>query len=125
MKFSIKTDNPHKILVESLYSAVDARDAERVGAMVSDDVVFQLGNFDALHGRQAVIDANAAFFKTIAGMDHTVSRIVSEGETVFCAGSVHYIRQDDTELEIPFATALALRDGLITDYRIYVDVSPL
>ena len=125
MQITTQTDDSQTDLIAALYSAVDARDAQKIGAMVSHDVVFQLGNFDALHGRQAVVDANEAFFGTIANMAHTITRILSDGGTVFCAGTVHYTRHDGSELEIPFATALQVTEGLITDYRVFVDVSPL
>jgi ketosteroid isomerase-like protein len=125
MQITTSTDNPHRDLVATLYSAVDNLDAEAIGKLVTEDVRFRLGNFDELGGKQAVIDANNAFFGTISAMRHTIDDIGSEGETVYCTGSVHYTRQDNSELSLPFATKLKLESGRIADYRVYVDVSPL
>jgi ketosteroid isomerase-like protein len=125
MQITTFTDNANRALIASLYTAVDNLDAESVGAHLTEDVCFRLGNFETLRGRQAVVDANAAFFGTIAGMTHTITEIGSDGVTVFCTGSVHYTRHDKSELSLPFATVLKLQVGLVSDYRIYVDVSPL
>jgi len=125
MHITASTDSPHQALVAALYTAVDSLDADGVGGQVAENVLFRLGNFDELRGRQAVIDANAAFFGTIKAMRHTITDIVSEGDNVFCAGSVHYTRLDTSELTVPFATRLKLEKGRIADYRVYVDVSPL
>ena len=125
MKITATMENPHRDLVAGLYAAVDALDANEVGAFIAPDVRFQLGNFDETRGRQAVIDANAAFFRTIAAMRHTITGLWSEGRTVICAGSVQYTRKDTSQLEIPFATVLTLDDDRIADYRVYADISPL
>ena len=125
MKITTPTTNPHQQLLASLYSAVDDQNAEGVGTFVTSDVRFQLGNFNEIRGREAVIEANAAFFQTITAMRHTITGIWSEGPAVICAGTVHYTRKDASELEVPFATILTLSDGKISDYRVYVDISAL
>ncbi len=125
MKIITSTKSPHRDLVAGLYSAVDNLDADGVGSFVAPGVTFRMGNFDELHGRQQVIDANAAFFRTIAAMRHTIMGLWSQGQTAICSGTVHYTRMDETEMEVPFATVLTLTGGLIADYRVYVDVSNL
>ncbi|ASP34993.1 nuclear transport factor 2 family protein [Labrenzia sp. VG12] len=125
MQITTETTTPYRDLIAGLYTAVDDLDAEGVGSLVTDDVRFRLGNFETLQGRQAVIDANAAFFGTISAMQHTISGIWSDGNTVICSGEVHYTRQDTSSLSVPFATVLALTGSRIADYRVFVDVSPL
>lgn len=125
MQITTESTTPHHELIAGLYQAVDALDAEGVGSFVTDDVLFRLGNFDPLQGRQQVIDANAAFFNTISAMQHTISGIWSDGNTVICSGEVHYTRKDTSTLSVPFATVLALTGSRIADYRVFVDVSPL
>lgn len=125
MQITTRTTTPHRELIAGLYAAVDRLDAHGVGRFVTDDVRFRLGNYDELQGRQAVIDANAAFFGTISAMRHTISGIWSDGDTVICSGEVQYTRQDASALSVPFATVLTLRETLVNDYRVFVDVSPL
>ena len=110
---------------EQLYKAVDSLNAEAVGAFLSPNVRFQLGNFDEIVGYAAVVEANAAFFKSISAMSHTLKDSWAFEDTVICTGEVHYIRHDKSTLQIPFSAVLKLKDALIFDYQVYVDVSPL
>ncbi|UWQ80256.1 nuclear transport factor 2 family protein [Leisingera sp. S132] len=125
MQITAKDTTAHTALIDGLYSAVDAMNAEAVASFLTDDVIFRLGNFEAISGRKPVEAANASFFKTISGMSHTITGIWSSGDTVFCEGSVHYTRKDQSEHEVPFATRLGLRDGKIADYNVYADISGL
>ena len=111
--------------VKELYQAVDAKSVDQLETFLGEDLRFQLGNFEALHGKAAVLDANAAFFASIKSMTHSFDGLWENGDNIICTGQVHYIRLDDSELTIPFATVLQIRNDLIQDYQIYVDVSPL
>ncbi|MES0881237.1 nuclear transport factor 2 family protein [Roseibium sp. SCP14] len=115
----------HRNLISSLYSAVDALDAKAVGRHVTQDVTFRLGNFDQITGRQAFIDGNATFFETINGMQHEISGIWQQDRTLICEGQVRYTRRDETELTVSFAGIFTLDQNLISDYRVYVDISEL
>lgn len=121
----ITTQNPseHTPVITALYTAVDEMNAEGVVDHVTDDVQFQLGNFEPLAGRDAVKSSNAAFFKTIKAMEHTINNVWSCDDTVICDGTVRYTRLDHSEHEVPFAAHLGLSDGKIADYRVFVDVS--
>ena len=112
-------------MIASLYSAVDALDANSVGKHVTENVVFRLGNFDQITGRQAFIDGNARFFETINGMQHEISGIWQQDQTLICEGQVRYTRKDETELTVSFAGIFTLDQDLISDYRVYVDMSDL
>ncbi|ATG36751.1 Ketosteroid isomerase-related protein [Phaeobacter piscinae] len=125
MQISAKETTLHTALIEGLYSAVDAMNAEAVASFLTDDVTFRLGNFDAITGRKAVEDANASFFATIRAMGHTITGIWISGNAVFCEGEVHYTRTDQSEHKVPFATRLGLRDDKIATYNVYADISGL
>ncbi|WP_419905198.1 nuclear transport factor 2 family protein [Kiloniella sp.] len=111
--------------VSELYQAVDNRSLDQLETFLGEDLRFQLGNFDALHGKSAVLDANAAFFASIKSMSHSFDGLWEQADNIICTGQVHYTRLDDSELTIPFATVLLMRNDLIQDYQVYVDVSPL
>ena len=123
----IKKLDTHKALelVQNLYRAVDDRDTEALGKYLADDLVFQLGNLEAIEGKKAVLAANESFFQSIANMVHSIDRIWAQDNNVICSGSVEYTRLDNSKLSIPFSTILTLKDDLISHYQIYVDVSPL
>ncbi|WP_299882796.1 nuclear transport factor 2 family protein [uncultured Sulfitobacter sp.] len=125
MELTGQNTSEYSPLITSLYTAVDALDAQGVVDHVTDDVQFQLGNFEQISGRKAVKNSNAAFFATIKAMHHSISGVWSSGDTAICDGTVHYTRLDQSEHEVPFAAHLGIRDGKIADYRVFVDISGL
>ena len=70
-------------------------------------------------------EVNASFFESVAAMAHTIDKVWSQDADVICSGSVQYTRLDGSQLSLPFATILTTEDGLIRDYKVYADVSPL
>ena len=125
MELTAKNTSEYTPLITSLYTAVDAFNAQGVVDHVTEDVQFQLGNFEPITGREAVKDSNAAFFATIKAMRHTIKGVWSDGDTAICDGTVHYTRLDQSEHEVPFAAHLGLRDKKIADYKVFVDISEL
>ena len=125
MHIMVQNPSEYTPMIASLYRAVDEMDAQGVVDHLTDDVQFQLGNFEPLTGRAAVKESNAAFFATIRAMRHTIKGIWSSGDTAICDGTVHYTRLDQSEHEVPFAAHLELRDGKIADYKVFVDISGL
>ena len=117
MELTAQVTSEYTPLITSLYTAVDALDAQGVVDHVTDDVQFQLGNFEQISGRKAVNDSNAAFFATIKAMHHTISGVWSSGDTAICDGTVHYTRLDRSEHEVRRWTApppMACRCACIT-----------
>ena len=125
MNITSSNTTEHHALIANLYAAVDRRDASAVGSFVSKDAKFQIGNFDEIQGRQSIIDANADFFGTIKGMEHSIDDLWSVDQTAICTGRVHYTRKDDSTHSVPFATVLNVCGDQISDYRVFVDISAL
>lgn len=125
MLITSESPSEHTAMIASLYRAVDDMNAKCVVDHVTEDVQFQLGNLEPLTGRAAVEESNAAFFATIKAMHHTISCVWSSGDTAICDGTVHYTRLDQSEHEVPFAAHLGLRNGKISDYKVFVDISGL
>ena len=125
MQITASNTTEHTELIAALYKAVDEMSAQGVVDRVTDDVRFQLGNFEPITGRDAVKEANAAFFQTIKAMSHTIDDIWSSGDTAICDGTVHYTRKDSSKHKVPFAAHLGLREGKVADYKVFVDISEL
>ena len=125
MELTAKNTCEYAPLITSLYTAVDGLSAQGVVEHVTDDVRFQLGNFEQIRGREAVKDSNTTFFKKIRAMRHTISGIWCSGDTAICDGTVHYTRLDRSEHEVPFAAHLGIRGGKIANYQVFVDISEL
>jgi ketosteroid isomerase-like protein len=108
-----------------LIASIDARDADRFVGFLAHDARFRFGNAPSVIGRPAIRAAVAGFFRSIAACKHHIERIWRGPDTIAIQGEVAYTRLDGGKISIPFANVFVLHDGLIVDYSIYVDVSPL
>lgn len=113
-------------LTHALYQAVDRKDVDLLAQVLGETVYFQLGNFPAVEGLEAVLEANRGFFSSIEVMHHTLDDIWQTGDDcTVCHGRVDYIRLDKSRYSARFATVLRWQDGMIDDYRVYADISGL
>ena len=108
-----------------MFRDIDARDADAFVRWLTDDVVFQYGNWPAAEGRDATREVVAQFFAGIAGLAHELTGFWECGDVTVCRLSVTYTRQDGRRLTLPAANILRYRGEQICDYRIYIDSSPL
>ena len=56
--------------VDRLFKSIDQMDADEFSSFLTEDGVFTFGNAEPVRGRQAVRDAVAGFFSSIAGLHH-------------------------------------------------------
>lgn len=115
----------HVRLLEELFAAIDAMDADRFVQYITPDGMFRFGSAPAEIGHAAIREAVAGFFAAIAGLKHTLHRSLADGDTLVCEGEVTYRRLDSSEITLPFANVFELENGLIANYKIYSDISPL
>ena len=111
--------------IERLFASIDRKDAEGFSAFLTGDARFVFGNQPAVQGREAVRDAVAGFFESIAGLQHRIERVWEHSDSVVCHGEVTYRRLDGSSVTLPFADIFDLQDNLVSDYRIFMDVTPL
>jgi ketosteroid isomerase-like protein len=123
-KHGYKTMNKN-IWATRLFQAIDNKDTEAFAAFLAADVQFRFGNADPVHGKAAVRTAVNAFFDSVKGMRHVLDKVWEIDGQVICHGTVTYTRHDSTTLSVPFANILTLRDELVAQYLIFVDVSAL
>lgn len=111
--------------LDGLFAAIDARDAERFGAYLTDDVVFRFGNAEPVHGRAAVEAAVAGFFSAVQALRHELDGAWAVDDAMACHGEVTYTRHDGSELRVPFANVLRLSGDRAREYLIFADTSAL
>lgn len=116
---------PRRDLLAAMFRDIDAMDADAFARWLSDDVVFQYGNWPPAQGRAATREVVARFFGTIAGLTHRLLGCWDCGEVTSCRFEVSYTRHDGGQVVVPAATILTYRGDLVCDYRIFVDPSPL
>ena len=112
-------------LFDRVFSAIDAMDSRGFAACLTEDARFRFGSAPAVEGREAIRDAVGQFFESIAGLSHALARSLAHGDALICEGEVTYTRHDGSRITLPFADVFELEDGLIADYKIYMDIGPL
>ena len=123
---TVKSSSPHEAFIRDLFAAVDTRVAENVADFVTDDVAFRFGSADPIAGKDNLIAASRAFSASIAGIHHEVVELWEPvPDTMVVELRVTYRRLDGAGLVLPCCNIFRLRDGLIDDYRIYMDVNPV
>jgi ketosteroid isomerase-like protein len=113
-------------LIRELLRATDAGDQAAGDALLAEDVRFRFGNGAEVNGKRELIAARPGGIRaSIAGMHHEIVAIVESGDVVCAELIVTYTRRDGSTVAVPCCDVFRLREGLIADYRIYIDVSPV
>src|SRR6266581_8621873 len=111
--------------IRMIFATFDAKDVSALAAFMTDDVRLRLGNAEAVQGKPAFVAAVSAFLDSVAGFRHDVLDIWSDGDTVIAEFDVHYTRLDGSEVTLPCCNVFRLRDGLVAEYRSYIDATPV
>ena len=111
--------------VEEMFKRVDAMDVDGYLRCLTDDVNFQFGSAPEARGKAAVRDVLVPFYASIAGLKHTLTGFWESGDTAIVRLEVEYSRNNGSKVTLPCANIFQYRDGLIADYRIYMDISPV
>ena len=113
-------------LLDKLFTAIDNKDVDGFLECLTADASFRFGSAPAAQGTEAVRAAVDGFFGAIKGLRHNVTRSMAEDGVLVCEGDVTYTRTDDSEITLPFADVFEMSgDGLIAEYKIYMDIGPL
>lgn len=110
---------------QQLFDTIGRMDADGFAAFLTASARFRFGNTPAVHGREAIRQAVAAFFTSIRSIDHRVLNQWACGDVLICHGEAGYTRADGSRLDVPFANILRMRGQLIDEYLIFVDISQL
>src|SRR6476661_7434919 len=108
-----------------VFATFDAQDVSTLAEFMTDDVQLRLGNAEMVNGKAAFIDAVNAFLGSIAGVRHEILRVYSDRDAAIVEFDVHYTRQDGGVVTLPCCNVFRLRDGLIAEYRSYMDAAPV
>lgn len=110
---------------QNLLNAIDSFEPPRFGKFLSEDVKFRFGNFPTVEGRAATVAAVAAFFDQIRSIKHHLVRVMRCDDVLVAELRCHYVDQWGRDLEVPVCNLMTVRDGEISDYRIFIDNSAL
>jgi ketosteroid isomerase-like protein len=109
----------------NVYRAVDSLDPFAQLAFFTPDCTFVFGNHAPVRGHDAIGAHVQAFFSTIAGLKHELFEVWPVDDNVIVRMAVTYTCKDGKRMTFPAAVIWKIRDELISEFRIYVDNSPL
>ncbi|MGC5010880.1 nuclear transport factor 2 family protein [Streptosporangium sp. DT93] len=109
-----------------VFQVVDSFDPDEFVRLLAEDATLVFGNAAPMAGREAVAAGLREFYATIGGLRHRIVRSWQVGADVIAETEVTYRRLDGGESAVVAVSIWRTRDdGLITDYRIFVDLAPL
>jgi ketosteroid isomerase-like protein len=111
--------------VDALFACIDSKDTDAFLEFLTEDGMFRFGSAPAIQGRAAMRPVLNDFFASIKSSQHTVSKLVAEGNTLICEGTVMYTRHDGRQVLVPFVDVFEYAGKLIAEYKIYIDIGPL
>lgn len=110
---------------DKLFASIDAMEAEGFLGFIAADATFRFGSSPAITGHSAIRQSVQSFFSMFVALRHELHRLVADGNAVVCEGEVTYTRHDGSDITLPFANVFEIHDGLISLYRIYIDMGPV
>jgi ketosteroid isomerase-like protein len=111
--------------IRTIFATFDAKDVSALAAFMTDDVRLRLGNAEAVQGKPAFVEAVNTFLASVGGFRHEVLNVWSNGDALIAEFDVHYTRLDGGEVTLPCCNVFRLRDGLVAEYRSYIDATPV
>ena len=111
--------------MKALFQAIDRKDTEGFVSFLTDDAEFVYANIEPVYGKDDIRKFVDQFFSSIKGLSHEILTQTVEQDRIVVEGTVTYIRNDGSTLQIPFADVFELEGRKIKSYRIYLDSSDL
>ncbi|MCF6472883.1 nuclear transport factor 2 family protein [Nonomuraea sp. MG754425] len=112
--------------VRNVFQAVDSFDVDAFTRLLAEDATLVFGNAEPSVGREPIAAGLRTFFATIAGLRHRIVRNWQAGDETIAETEVTYRRLDGKHVSVPAVSIWRTRaDGLISDYRIFVDLAPV
>ena len=108
-----------------VFATFDVQDVSALAEFMTDDVALQLGNAETIKGKAGFVQAVTAFLGSIAGVHHEILSVYTDGDAAIVEFDVHYTRRDGNLVTLPCCNVFRLRDGLIAEYRSYMDATPV
>ncbi|MFI6294599.1 nuclear transport factor 2 family protein [Nonomuraea sp. NPDC050790] len=109
-----------------VFQAVDTFEVDAFVRLLAEDVSMVFGNAAPMVGHEGVTEGLRAFYATIGGLTHRIVRTWRNDSGTAAETEVTYRRLDGSDVSIAAVSIWRTRDdGLISDYRVFIDLAPL
>ncbi len=110
----------------NLFEDLDRMDADAWVAHLAPDVVMQFANEDPVYGKANCRAQVVSLFDSVTSVSHHIVARWEHGDATIVEAAVTFGRRDAEPLTIPMVTIYRTAgEGLIADYRVYLDPSSL
>jgi ketosteroid isomerase-like protein len=113
-----------KLHLPTFFEVVDSGDIDALVAFLTEDAVFRYGSQPPVQGRAAIHAYMSAIQSPIITR-HEVLHTWKNDDSLVVQGEVTFRPPTGSELRLPFMDVFHLRQKKISDYRIYIDPTPL
>lgn len=113
----------HETWLREMFQALDREGVPGLFPYLTEDVLFRFASYPTGQGQDTFAAAWSGMSAAIERLEHELEGVQSEGDTIFCHGSVTYHLKGGNPVKVPFANRFALKGDLISEYHIYVDAS--
>lgn len=110
---------------KEIFETVDRMDAKGFASFFTDNGLFRFGNAPTVKGRDEITGAVEQFFASIKALSHRIIDEWSSEGVDIAEVEVTYTRHDDSKVDLTAACVFRLEGQQISDYRIYMDITPL
>lgn len=113
-------------LTEHVFRAVDSADPTAIVDLFAPGGRFVFGNAEPLVGHDAIRAGVANFLTSVARLRHDLLNVWHVAADTVAETAVTYQRHDGSNVVVPAVSIWHTDvDGLIVDYRVYVDMAPV
>lgn len=107
-------------------AAMDAKDLDRYGTFLADDVVLQMNNADPTVGKDAVLAGLGAYWPSFDTIEHELLNIYGDDRRYVLEALNHYTTHDGRRVTLrAVAFTDTDADGRVQSVRLYTDTAPL
>jgi ketosteroid isomerase-like protein len=112
-------------MIDELFRAIDAKNVDALLWFLAPGATQRFGNQKPLRGHEQIREANEEFFGAIDSIHHEVTGLWESDDTVVVRLRASYARLDGLTVTIPAVSILRSSDGLIVEYEVFADMTPV
>ncbi len=111
--------------IEALFESIDRFDAGSFATFFAPDATYVFANYPATQGRDEIVSGAAAFWKTLASVQHDLLDVFPFDGGFVSRLEIRFDLKNGQSVTLPAATITRAAKGLISDHRVYMNETPL